>query len=114
MQHRGPALTSHVDIKHFASPFKDRSCSNRNIFNQKILTTSQYGADIEEFDDEEYDDGNGITRNSRFSRSIRRAYGAGRISVFDVGNGKLARSSRSDVVDTPKTNQIDHTVKHKH
>lgn len=82
------------------------SCSNRNIFNQKILTTSQYGADIEEFDDEEYDDGNGITRNSRFSRSIRRAYGAGRISVFDVGNGKLARSSRSDVVDTPKTNQI--------
>uniref|UniRef100_A0AAX7ST45 Spermatogenesis associated 13 n=1 Tax=Astatotilapia calliptera TaxID=8154 RepID=A0AAX7ST45_ASTCA len=37
--------------------------------------------------------GDGLARNSRLSRSIRRAYGAGRITLFDSGNGRKAGSN---------------------
>ncbi|KAM9712630.1 uncharacterized protein spata13 isoform 1-T1 [Menidia menidia] len=56
---------------------------------------SQYSSDIEDYEDEE-SDGDGLTRNSRLSRSIRRAYGAGRISLLDVVNGRQARRNTND------------------
>ncbi|XP_061569659.1 spermatogenesis-associated protein 13 isoform X2 [Cololabis saira] len=86
--------------------------SNGNLTGQMFAATSQYGSDIEDYDDEETE-GDGLTRNSRFSRSIRRAYGAGRISLLDMMNGrqvgsnpnqtaltteKLSQTSKADVL----------------
>ncbi|KAK7879039.1 hypothetical protein WMY93_030792 [Mugilogobius chulae] len=76
--------------------------SNGNFLNQKL---SQCGSDYEDFD-EECDDVNGLTRNSRFSRSIRQAYGAGRISIFDSGKGSTAATVRREAVDSQKTDHI--------
>ncbi|XP_076014229.1 spermatogenesis-associated protein 13 isoform X1 [Genypterus blacodes] len=47
----------------------------------------------EDFDDDENDEGDGPQRNSRLSRSIRRAYGPGRISLLDIGNGRRESNS---------------------
>ncbi|KAM9337202.1 uncharacterized protein spata13 [Symphorus nematophorus] len=74
------------------------SVSNGNL-------TGQCGSDIEDYDDEEIDEGDGLTRNTRFSRSIRRAYGAGRISLFDMGNGRLAERSTNEATDSQKPDQ---------
>lgn len=79
--------------------------SNGNFTGQKLAIMSQHGSDIEDYDDEENDDGDGLQRNSRFSRSIRRAYGAGRISLFDMGNGRLAGRSTDEAADTQKPDQ---------
>lgn len=73
----------------------------RNVCNGNFVM-SQCGSDIEDYDDEENDEGNGLTRNTRFSRSMRRAYGAGRISLLDLGNGRLAGSSTNEVKDCHK------------
>ncbi|CAK6972835.1 uncharacterized protein LOC128382472 isoform X1 [Scomber scombrus] len=81
------------------------SVSNGNITGQKMAGMSQCGSDIEDYDDEENDDGDGLQRNSRFSRSIRRAYGAGRISLLDTGNGRLAGRSTNETADTQKADQ---------
>ncbi|KAJ4925147.1 hypothetical protein JOQ06_017884 [Pogonophryne albipinna] len=61
------------------------SASNGNDEGQKFVMMSQCESDIEDFDEEESDQGDGLTRNTRLSRSIRRAYGAGRISILDTG-----------------------------
>lgn len=73
--------------------------SNGNLTIQKMAVMHQYSSDIEDYDDE--DDEGGLTRNSRFSRSIRRAYGAGRISLHDMGNGSATRSHTNESTDTP-------------
>lgn len=83
------------DINHFKEGY---SCSNGNF-------TAQCGSDIEDYDDEENDEGDGLTRNTRFSRSIRRAYGAGRISLLDTGNKRLVGRTTSEPTDSQKPDQ---------
>ncbi|XP_072234118.1 uncharacterized protein spata13 isoform X1 [Leuresthes tenuis] len=73
-----------------------------NFTGQMFAAISQCSSDIEDYDEEE-SDGDGLTRNSRFSRSIRRAYGAGRISLLDGVNGRQAgRNTNNTAVTTPK------------
>ncbi|XP_063768655.1 spermatogenesis-associated protein 13 isoform X1 [Eleginops maclovinus] len=66
------------------------SASNGDDEGQKFIMMNQCGSDIDDFDDEENDQGDGLARNTRLSRSIRRAYGAGRISILDTGSRRLA------------------------
>ncbi|XP_074549470.1 spermatogenesis-associated protein 13 isoform X1 [Halichoeres trimaculatus] len=63
---------------------------------QKLAVMCQCGSDIEDYDDEDADEGDSFTRNTRFSRSIRRAYGAGRISLYDTGNGRPVGKSTNE------------------
>uniref|UniRef100_UPI0037E7364D spermatogenesis-associated protein 13 isoform X2 n=1 Tax=Semicossyphus pulcher TaxID=241346 RepID=UPI0037E7364D len=79
--------------------------SNGSYAGQKLAVMCQCGSDIEDYDDEENDEGDGLTRNTRFSRSIRRAYGAGRISLFDMGNGRQAGKSINEATDSQKADQ---------
>ncbi|XP_068437513.1 spermatogenesis-associated protein 13 [Clinocottus analis] len=72
------------------------SVSNGNFDGQKFSGMSHSGSDIEDYDDEENDEGDGLTRNTRISRSIRRAYGAGRISLLDTGNRRIAGSGTNE------------------
>ncbi|XP_017262064.1 uncharacterized protein spata13 isoform X1 [Kryptolebias marmoratus] len=69
--------------------------TNRNFTDQIFTAVSQYSSDIDDYDDEDMDV-NGLTRNSRFSRSIRRAYGAGRIMLHDMENGRRAGSTKNN------------------
>ncbi|XP_026217834.1 spermatogenesis-associated protein 13 isoform X2 [Anabas testudineus] len=78
-----------------------RCVSNGNLTIQKMAMRGQYSSDIEDYEDED-DEGSGLTRNSRFSRSIRRAYGAGRISLHDMSNGRAAKSNTNESTDTSK------------
>ncbi|XP_071341325.1 uncharacterized protein spata13 isoform X1 [Trachinotus anak] len=82
-----------------------QSVSNRNFTGQNLALMSQCGSDIEDYDDDDNDEGDGLTRNSRFSRSMRRAYGAGRISLLDMGNGRVAGSSKGEAADGQKPDQ---------
>lgn len=72
---------------------------NGSLTVQMLAGISQYGSDIEDCDDEETDV-DGLTRNSRFSRSIRRAYGAGRICLLDMVNGRQAGSTPNEAAIT--------------
>ncbi|CAJ1082189.1 uncharacterized protein spata13 isoform X1 [Xyrichtys novacula] len=84
----GPGLNDATNHFKFAEGY---SLSNGGHTSQRLAVMCQCGSDFEDFDDEEEaDEGDGLTRNTRFSRSIRRAYGAGRISLFDMGNGRHA------------------------
>lgn len=74
--------------------------SNGNFTVQMLAMMHQYSSDIEDYDDEENYEGGDLTRNSRFSRSMRRAYGAGRISLLDIGNGKTTGSNTNESIDT--------------
>lgn len=65
--------------------------SNGYFTGQTLAMLSQFGSDNEDYDDED-NCGDGLSRNSRLSRSIRRAYGAGRITLFDTGNGRKVGS----------------------
>ncbi|XP_041735988.2 uncharacterized protein LOC121569250 isoform X2 [Coregonus clupeaformis] len=49
---------------------------------------SPYGSDNEKEEEEVVDEEDGLQRNTRFSRSIRRAYGAGRISLLVTGQNQ--------------------------
>ncbi|KAM4718392.1 uncharacterized protein spata13 [Anableps anableps] len=70
--------------------------SNGSLTDQISAAVQQYGSDIEDDDDEEAE--SGLTRNSRFSRSIRRAYGAGRITLLDMENGRRVGSDKNDIM----------------
>lgn len=62
------------------------------------IVTRQCDSDFEDYYDDGDDEGghaDGLMRNTVFSRSIRRAYGPGRISLYDTGNGKLMGNSTS-------------------
>uniref|UniRef100_A0A669C9F7 Spermatogenesis associated 13 n=1 Tax=Oreochromis niloticus TaxID=8128 RepID=A0A669C9F7_ORENI len=65
-----------------------------------------YGSDNDDYDDED-NYGDGLARNSRLSRSIRRAYGAGRITLFDSGNGRKAGSNASTTQKSDQTSKLD-------
>lgn len=83
------------------------SVSNGNSADQNMVM-SQCDSDFEDYyDDVDDEEGNadGLTRNTAFSRSIRRAYGAGRISLYDTGNGKLVGKSISIADYGQKPNQ---------
>ncbi|KAG7273920.1 hypothetical protein CRUP_011056 [Coryphaenoides rupestris] len=74
------------------------------VSNGKLV--DQYGFE-DEFDDaeeEELSGGGGHVRNTRLSRSIRRAYGAGRISILDTGQERPGRNgtARSAMADSQK------------
>ncbi|TSK98458.1 Spermatogenesis-associated protein 13 [Bagarius yarrelli] len=49
------------------------------------LSTTAASTGVLHMEDDEDEDGYGLQRNSHFSRSIRRAYGAGRIPLLDNG-----------------------------
>ncbi|XP_062335590.1 spermatogenesis-associated protein 13 isoform X2 [Osmerus eperlanus] len=55
-----------------------------NQLASQFVAISPYGSENEEEEEEE----GGLQRNTRFSQSIRRAYGAGRILLLDTGQGK--------------------------
>lgn len=76
--------------------------SNGSFYGRTFAAMSHCGSDIEDFDDEENEEGDGLTRNTRSSRSIRRAYGAGRISILDTGNRMVAGSGTSEATDSRK------------
>ncbi|XP_024248287.1 uncharacterized protein LOC112227699 isoform X3 [Oncorhynchus tshawytscha] len=64
------------------------SVSSRVSIGQQMAGMSPYSSENEE-EEEVVDKEDGLQRNTRFSRSIRRAYGAGRISLLDTGqNGE--------------------------
>ncbi|XP_034561811.1 uncharacterized protein spata13 isoform X1 [Notolabrus celidotus] len=89
----------HDATNHFKSA-EGCSMSNGGHAGQKLAVMCQCRSDIEDYDDDEADEGDegdGLTRNTRCSRSIRRAYGAGRISTFDAGNGRLAGKNTNEV-----------------
>ncbi|XP_074477690.1 uncharacterized protein spata13 isoform X1 [Sebastes fasciatus] len=97
-----PGLNDAANPLKFAEGY---SVSNGSFAGQKLAVMSSCGSDIEDCDDEENGEGDGLTRNTRFSRSIRRAYGAGRISILDTGNRRLTRSSTNEAMDSPKPEQ---------
>uniref|UniRef100_A0A8C9X4Z9 Spermatogenesis associated 13 n=1 Tax=Sander lucioperca TaxID=283035 RepID=A0A8C9X4Z9_SANLU len=97
-----PGLDDAANHLHFAEGY---SVSNGNFAGQKLAVISRCGSDIEDYDDEETDEGDGLTRNTRLSRSIRRAYGAGRISLLDTGNRRLAGRSTNEATDSQKPDQ---------
>lgn len=103
----GEALPSGTGVSHGANNHVIEGCSvsNGNTAHQS-MGMSLCGSDIEDYyDDDDGDDeeGNadGLARNTVFSRSIRRAYGAGRISLFDTGNGKPVEKSTSVTAQKP-------------
>lgn len=86
---------------------EDYSVSNGSFTDPSLAVMSQCESDIEDYyDDEEDNEGGGLTRNARFSRSIRRAYGAGRISLFDMGNGRLSEKSANDSQRRDQTSKV--------
>ncbi|XP_027860897.1 uncharacterized protein spata13 isoform X1 [Xiphophorus couchianus] len=93
-----------ADAVHHLTTAEGNLLSNGSLADQKSATVEQYGSDIEDYDDEEAE--SGLTRNSRFSRSMRKAYGAGRITLLDTNNG---RSVGSDKNDTRSTQMSNHT-----
>lgn len=95
----GEALSSGPGVSHGANNHVPEGCSvsNGNAAHQSV-GMSLCDSDMEDYyDDGDDEEGNadGLTRNTVFSRSIRRAYGAGRISLFDTGNGKPVEKSPS-------------------
>lgn len=80
-----------------------QSVSNGNSADQNLVM-SQCDSDFEDYyDDIDDEEGNadGLTRSTVFSRSIRRAYGAGRISLYDTGSGRLVGRSTSVTDERP-------------
>lgn len=98
----GPGLGDETNHLKMAEGYS--SVPNGNLTGQKFAFC-QCGSDVEDYDDEDNDEGDGLTRNSRFSRSMRRAYGAGRISLLDVGNRRVAGSSTTEAADSQKPDQ---------
>ncbi|XP_056289810.1 uncharacterized protein spata13 isoform X4 [Pseudoliparis swirei] len=90
------------DAEHHLKCAGGYSVSNGNFDCQVLSGMSHCGSDIEDYDDEEHDEGDGLLRNTRFSRSIRRAYGAGRISLLDTENRSIAGSGTNETTDGRK------------
>ncbi|XP_043961416.1 spermatogenesis-associated protein 13 isoform X1 [Gambusia affinis] len=98
-----------TDAAHHLTTAEGNLVSNGSLADQKSATVEQYGSDIEDYDDEEAE--SGLTRNSRFSRSMRKAYGAGRISLLDTNNGRSVGSDKNDTTSSTQisnhTSQVD-------
>ncbi|TNN88880.1 Spermatogenesis-associated protein 13 [Liparis tanakae] len=93
------------DAEHHLKCAGGYSVSNGNFDCQALSGMSRCGSDIEDYDDEDHDEGDGLMRNTRFSRSIRRAYGAGRISLLDTENRRIAGSGTSETTDGRKPDE---------
>uniref|UniRef100_A0A672J2W3 Uncharacterized LOC115394626 n=1 Tax=Salarias fasciatus TaxID=181472 RepID=A0A672J2W3_SALFA len=83
------------DVGNYLKNKEGHSVSDEKLNSDMLTVMSQYGSDPEDCDDEE-NEGDGLTRSSRFSRSIRRAYGAGRIALYDTRNVKQTRCNASE------------------
>ncbi|XP_029384666.1 uncharacterized protein spata13 [Echeneis naucrates] len=81
------------------------SMCNGNFTGQNLALMNQCGSDFEDYDDEDNEEGNGLARNSRFSRSMRKAYGAGRISFLDMGNGGVEGGHTNEAADSERPDQ---------
>lgn len=71
---------------------------NGNFSDLGSVTTSQCDSDFDDSDDGvdgDNDEGKSFTRNTRVSRSIRRAFGSGRINLLDLENGKAVGPGRT-------------------
>lgn len=81
--------------------------SDANVTGQDLAGRSQCVVDMDDYDDdeEEIEEGDGLQRNSLVSRSIRRAYGAGRISLLDIGKDRLSGSGSGDAANGQKADQ---------
>lgn len=66
------------------------------------VSTSASGKCVLDEDDDDEEDGSGLQRNSHFSRSMRRAYGAGRISLLDYGRKQLDSSVAPEPSSRPR------------
>ncbi|XP_030612925.1 spermatogenesis-associated protein 13 isoform X2 [Archocentrus centrarchus] len=94
-----------VDPTNHSKSTEGYTVSNGSFTGQTLALLSQYGSDNEDYDDED-NCGDGLTRNSRLSRSIRRAYGAGRITLFDTGNGRKVGSNANTTQKPDKTSKL--------
>lgn len=80
--------------------FTGHSSCNGNFSDLGSAATSQCESDLEDDDDDDSDideengEGESFARNTRLSRSIRRAYGPGRISLLDQENGTAVGPGR--------------------
>lgn len=102
----GEALPPGTGVSHGANNHVPEGCSvsNGNTAHQS-MGVSLCDSDVEDYyDDGDDEEGNadGLTRNTVFSRSIRRAYGAGRISLIDTGKGKPMEKSTSATASAQK------------
>ncbi|XP_024135922.1 uncharacterized protein spata13 isoform X2 [Oryzias melastigma] len=77
------------------------SASTADVPSQMLAAVHQYGSGAEDCDEEEYEFDE-FSRNPRFSRSIRRAYGAGRISISDKVNVRQAGGCHREAGVTPR------------
>lgn len=92
------AVASSDPVLHEANNHITQSYSISNgSFTDQNLAMSHCESDIEDYDDEN-DEGEVLMRNTPFTRSIKRAYGAGRISLFDMENGRLMDKSTSETI----------------
>lgn len=89
-----------ADVTHHLKTAEGNHVSNGSLTDQISAAVRQYDSDFEEDDEEDAE--SGLKRNSRFSRSIRRAYGAGRITLLDIDNGRRVRSGKYDACSTQK------------
>lgn len=98
----GTAVASSDPVPHDANNqiTQSYSVSNGGFTNQN-LAMSHCESDFEDYDDEN-DEGEVLMRNTPFSRSIKRAYGAGRISLFDMENGRLVDKSTNETTVSQK------------
>uniref|UniRef100_A0A3P9I115 Spermatogenesis-associated protein 13 n=1 Tax=Oryzias latipes TaxID=8090 RepID=A0A3P9I115_ORYLA len=77
------------------------SVATADVPSQMFAAIHQYSSDVEDCDEEEYEFDE-FSRNQRFSRSIRRAYGAGRISLSDKVNVRQAGGCNREAGVTPR------------
>ncbi|CAN9506267.1 unnamed protein product [Ophioblennius macclurei] len=90
-----PVNNTDPDVRNYLKNKEGQSDSTEKFTGDMLATMSQYGSDPEDCDDDE-NEGEGLSRSSRFSRSIRRAYGAGRIALYDTRNVKQTGCSPSE------------------
>lgn len=94
MTNNGSAVNNTDETNLLKMDTEGNNVNSRHFTEQSSPTFSRCGSDVDDYDDEDIDV-NVLTRNSRFSRSIRRAYGAGRIMLHDMEHGRRAGSSKN-------------------
>ncbi|XP_076744258.1 spermatogenesis-associated protein 13 isoform X2 [Maylandia zebra] len=95
-----------ADLANHSKSSEGYTVSKGSFTGQTLALLSQYGSDNDDYDEED-NYGDGLARNSRLSRSIRRAYGAGRITLFDSGNGRKAGSNANTTQKSDQTSKLD-------
>lgn len=100
IQSRGNAMTAKQDADYSVTTNEDAECvdvSNgqqpQQLYKEGWQVNGMCGGELgvgicsgaSDDDEDEYGNDEGLQRNTHFSRSIRRAYGAGRIALLDLG-----------------------------